>query len=43
MLKILDKNKKLKYVWNDDDEEPVEIDKLIINDDVKKEKKCLKN
>ncbi len=38
MLKILDKNKRVKYVWQDDNEEPVSIDELILREVSKPDK-----
>jgi hypothetical protein len=37
MLKIKDKEGKTKFVWKDDDEQPISIDELIIRES--KEKK----
>lgn len=33
MLRIVDKNNKLRFTLSDEDEEPLSVDELVLNDD----------
>ena len=37
MLKIVDNNNKVKYILRDEDEEPLSVDELILNDEKNKD------
>lgn len=37
MLRIQDKTGKTKFILRDDDEEPVEVEELVLNDEIEEE------